>query len=67
MEPCTFHPSSKNKKIHPGKISYTSGNEKKAVPRFLKVTFRTRKMKKLPIFQEMKLFNTKLKNLLFFF
>ena len=26
MEPCTFQPKLKNKKIHPEKISHTSGN-----------------------------------------
>ena len=81
MEPCTFSPSPKNKKIHLEKISYTSGNgnpknflifsQKKAVLMFWYVTFTARKMKKptlkkLLIFQEMKLFNHKLKKLLFF-
>ena len=81
MEPCTFSPSPTNKKIHLEKISYTSGNgnpknflifsQKKAVLMFWYVTFTARKMKKptlkkLLIFQEMKLFNHKLKKLLFF-
>ena len=79
--PALFSPSSKNKKIWQEKISYTSGNgdpqkllvlcKKKTVLKFPEVTFRARKMKKptlkkLLIVQEIKLFNPKLKKLLFF-
>ena len=79
--PALFSPSSKNKKIWQEKISYASGNgdpqkllvlcKKKTVLKFPEVTFRARKMKKptlkkLLIVQEIKLFNPKLKKLLFF-